>query len=1359
MTKRNLTKHGSMKTRPLLQNPEILKKRREAERGRAGARKRVQPRSAATTSEVHDITERKHAEESISHLAAIVDSSDDAIIGRTLDGVITSWNRGAENLYGYSAEEAKGKPISILFPPNRRDELVQILERVKRGERIQHYETQRMRKDCTIIEVSLTVSPIRDPTGGIVGASAIARDITERKRAEEERAEYAIRLLALHTHASQLSSAKDIDTIVKCTLDAMEIALGFEHTDFLLVEKDALQGKGRRGIPVAFSAQPLNGRGLTVKAANTKSTLRISDTRKEPAYVDAKGFEWTGPPTVLSELIVPVLTDGEVVAVLCVDSTRTDNFNDDDQRLLETLAIHVGSALGRLRQVEELEIMARFPSENPDPILRLDRHGTVLSANQASKALLQDWGSGIRQPAPKPWRDLVTDVLSSGEGRSIDIELGGRSYTFLVRPIVEGDYVNLYGVDITERKEAEKALRESEEKYRVLIDNASDFIFMVDREDRVLSLNKAAARLLGREPEEIVRKSIYDLFPNEIAAEYSRRLKEVFRTGESKTMTERMIAQRNEMWILTSLNPVRNPEGKIAAVTGVSRDITERTHIEKALQESEEKYRAIVENSPNFTGIFQDGALKYINSVAILKLGWTYEELLSPSFDPIENLVSQKSRSLLKENVGKRLRGEDIAPYEISLTRKDGSEIPVLVRAAKIIYNQKPAIEFVFDDITERKQAEEKLRESEERYRSLFDRMLDGVYLSTHAGRFVDINPAFVKMFGYSSKQEMLDIGDIKKELYYSPEERGSHILDADQEEVKVYRMRRKDGSEIWVEDHGGYVHDEQGNIVYHEGILRDITERKRAEELLRASEMKYRWLFEEMPHAIYQTSPEGKMLTVNPAFTKLFGYDSEKELAAIDVERDLYVNPEDRRRWRTDIETQGEVRDVELVLKRKNGEKIIVLDSAHTVRDERGTIQHYEGTLTDITERKRLQEELKQYSLHLEELVNERTGELRESEVKYRELFDACPVSLWEEDFSVVKQFVGELRQKGISNFGAYFASHSEDVAKCAGMVKVLNVNKATLNLYNAKSVDEIIGGLSGVLTEESNRKQFLGELVALAQGKKYYEAEMENRTLQGETKHCNVICAVVPGYGQSLAKVLVCIVDLTPQKKLEAELVKSQRLAAIGETAAMVGHDLRNPLQGIAGAAYNIRRHLRNALDPSTKEMLAVIDNGVQYANGIINELLEFSREMQVQLLPTTPKSIVRKTLTDVRMPHNITIEDATADAPEILVDEPKIKRLLTNLIQNAIDAMPEGGKLSFSSMKTQKEVLISVRDTGLGIPREMVERIWTPLHTTKAKGIGLGLPICRRIIEAHGGSISVESTVGKGTTFTLKLPIQQV
>jgi diguanylate cyclase (GGDEF)-like protein/PAS domain S-box-containing protein len=181
-------------------------------------------------------------------------------------------------------------------------------------------------------------------------------------------------------------------------------------------------------------------------------------------------------------------------------------------------------------------------------------------------------------------------------------------------------------------------------------------------------------------------------------------------------------------------------------------------------------------------------------------------------------------------------------------------------------------IRFPVGDISDSAGGLEALRESEERYRSLFDRMMDGVYRSTHAGKFVDVNPAMVKMFGYSSKEEMLEV-NIKKELYFAPEERGSHILDTGREEMDVYRMRRKDGSEIWVEDHGYYIHDEQGRIIYHEGMLRDITERKQAEQMLGQNEERYRDIVENSQDLICTHDLQGKVLSLNLAAGKSLGY------------------------------------------------------------------------------------------------------------------------------------------------------------------------------------------------------------------------------------------------------------------------------------------------------------------------------------------------------------------------------------------------------------------------------------------------------------------------------------------------------
>ena len=191
------------------------------------------------------------------------------------------------------------------------------------------------------------------------------------------------------------------------------------------------------------------------------------------------------------------------------------------------------------------------------------------------------------------------------------------------------------------------------------------------------------------------------------------------------------------------------------------------------------------------------------------------------------------------------------------------------------------------------------------------------------------------------------------------------------------------------------------------------------------------------------------------------------------------------------------------------------------------------------------------------------------------------------------------------------------------------------------------------------------MGELVALAQGKKYYEAEFENRTLRGETKHCNLIWALVPGHEQSLAKVLICIVDLTPQKRLEAELVKSQRLAVIGETAAMVGHDLRNPLQGIAGALHLLRQESLTTNERA--EMFQLIQSSVEYSDGIVRDLSEYSAEIILELGDTTPKSLTREAMRAVQVPPTVSVQDLSQNHPTLKVDIGKIKRVLVNLIEN--------------------------------------------------------------------------------------------
>ncbi|HNO83013.1 MAG TPA: diguanylate cyclase [Anaerolineales bacterium] len=207
--------------------------------------------------------------------------------------------------------------------------------------------------------------------------------------------------------------------------------------------------------------------------------------------------------------------------------------------------------------------------------------------------------------------------------------------------------------------------------------------------------------------------------------------------------------------------------------------------------------------------------------------------------------------------------------YEISL------EYGTIWFAATISPMDENNTLWVVRDVTERKMVNKALQESEGRYRSLFDRMMDGIYRSTHEGKFVDVNPAMVKMFGYSSKEEMLAI-DIKTELYFDAEERGTHKLDTGDGETDIYRLRRKDGTEIWVEDRGSYTYDDHGNVIYHEGTLRDVTARKHAEEALHRAKESLERTNQELERVLQRE----QQLARTDGLTGLYNYRYFFELA-----------------------------------------------------------------------------------------------------------------------------------------------------------------------------------------------------------------------------------------------------------------------------------------------------------------------------------------------------------------------------------------------------------------------------------------------------------------------------------------------
>jgi len=249
----------------------------------------------------------------------------------------------------------------------------------------------------------------------------------------------------------------------------------------------------------------------------------------------------------------------------------------------------------------------------------------------------------------------------------------------------------------------------------------------------------------------------------------------------------------------------------------------------EALMESEEKYRVLLNGSSYgiLAADIRTHRFLFSNPASCELFGYTDEEFQRLT---IANLVPRDSLDSVMSEFASQVGGKKPVSFAQTCLRKDGTIFHADISGAPIMLNGKKCIVGFFQDVTARRQMEEALRESEAVHRNLIERMMDGVYKSTHDGKFVDVNSAMVKLLGYDSKEELLAI-DIKKDLYFEPGDRESLQLLEKWEEMAVYPVKKKDGSEIWVEDHGWYITGENGEILFHEGITRDITERKRAEE------------------------------------------------------------------------------------------------------------------------------------------------------------------------------------------------------------------------------------------------------------------------------------------------------------------------------------------------------------------------------------------------------------------------------------------------------------------------------------------------------------------------------------------------
>ncbi|GAB4418207.1 MAG: hypothetical protein Kow00106_14160 [Anaerolineae bacterium] len=537
----------------------------------------------------------------------------------------------------------------------------------------------------------------------------------------------------------------------------------------------------------------------------------------------------------------------------------------------------------------------------------------------------------------------------------------------------------------------------------------------------------------------------------------------------------------------------------------------------------------------------------------------------------------------------------------------------------------------------------------------------------------------------------------------------------------------------------------------HNEELQRRVAERTQELERTRS---RVEAILNNSSDAILLVRPTGTISQTNLTFDRLFGYKPDE---LFDQPLTCVAHPQSVPHFAQAIERvaqEGVVQQLEIVAQRKDGSTFdaeVGLSRIPATAGRRGGMVCH---LRDITERKRAE------------------SALLESEIRYRGLFEHAPVSLWEEDFSRVRMRIDALRAEGVTDFRRYFAEHPEAMQECAAEARILQVNQATLDLFELDSYDDLRATLADLAYDP--QQQLLHEqVIALAEGQTRHASEQTFVTRTGRIIHAVVGLSVPPGSEQTWARILVYVIDITERKRAEEELRKAlekERELSDLKTrfVSMASHEFRTPLTTIVSSTEILERYF-DRLGPDQKaKHFQRVRSASQHMTQLLDEVLLLGRAEadQLQFRPERLDilALAQEVLEGIQLsaPQNIRFETTiTCTQAALWLDEKLMRHILNNLLSNAVKYSPEGGTVRFTLVGDEQELLLRVQDEGIGIPPKDLEHLFEPFHRGEnvgtIQGTGLGLAITKRAVDLHGGTIVCESTVGAGTTFTIRIPLQ--